>query len=216
MAIWVIRKNPLTTLLKLTLKITLLKLNHFFLILICKDHVQLTAMSLHLIIDGYNLIRQSPWLSLLDARDLEEGREALLQALSDYHRRRPQHKLTVVFDGWQGGALQESRDLCAGVVVIYSRRGERADEVIKRFLTREGQKMVMVSSDRELQDFAEKVGATWVPAAQFETLYLQNTPNGGEEDHEEAPVLLRGTTKKGPARRLKKSLRQKKGRLRKL
>ena len=39
-------------------------------------------MALHLIIDGYNLIRQSPWLSLLDARDLEEGREALLQSLS--------------------------------------------------------------------------------------------------------------------------------------
>jgi predicted RNA-binding protein with PIN domain len=201
---------------KINLKDNFVEIKPLSFNIICKDPVQLTAMSLHLIIDGYNLIRQSLWLSLLDARDLEEGREALLQALSDYRRRRPQHKLTVVFDGWQGGALQESRDLCAGVVVIYSRRGERADEVIKRFLTREGQKMVMVSSDRELQDFAEKVGATWVPAAQFETQYLQNTPNRGEEDHEEAPVLLRGTTKKGPARRLKKNLRQKKGRLRKL
>jgi predicted RNA-binding protein with PIN domain len=201
---------------KINLKDNFVEIKPLSFNIICKDHVQLTAMSLHLIIDGYNLIRQSLWLSLLDARDLEEGREALLQALSDYRRRRPQHKLTVVFDGWQGGALQESRDLCAGVVVIYSRRGERADEVIKRFLTREGQKIVMVSSDRELQDFAEKVGATWVPAAQFETQYLQNTPNRGEEDHEEAPVLLRGTTKKGPARRLKKSLRHKKERLRKL
>jgi hypothetical protein len=75
---------------------------------------------------------------------------------------------------------------------------------------------VMVSSDRELQDFAERVGATLVPADQFETQYLQNTPDGQEEDHEEAPVLLRGTTKKGPARRLKKNLRHKKERLRKL
>jgi len=67
-------------------------------------------MSLHLIIDGYNLIRQSPWLSLLDARDLEAGREALLQSLADYRQRRLQHKITVVFDGWQGGGLRESRD----------------------------------------------------------------------------------------------------------
>jgi predicted RNA-binding protein with PIN domain len=172
-------------------------------------------MSVHLIIDGYNLIRQSPWLSLLDARDLEAGREALLQVLSDYRRRRPQHKITVVFDGWQGGALRESRDLCQGVGVIYSRRRERADEVIKRFLTREGRKMVMVSSDRELQDFAEKAGATWVAAGQFETQFLRDNPTSGEEDDEEAPVP-RGSAKKGPARRLKKSLRQKKDRLRKL
>jgi predicted RNA-binding protein with PIN domain len=171
-------------------------------------------MPLHLIIDGYNLIRQSPWLSLLDARDLEVGREALLQALSDYRRRRPRHKITVVFDGWQGGALRESRDLYQGVGVIYSRRGERADEVIKRFLTREGRKVVMVSSDRELQDFAETVGATWVAAGQFETQYLRNAGTDREES-EETPVP-RGSAKKGPARRLKKSLRQKKDRLRKL
>jgi predicted RNA-binding protein with PIN domain len=171
-------------------------------------------MPIHLIIDGYNLIRQSPWLSLLDVRDLEAGREALLQTLSDYRRRRPQHKITVVFDGWQGGSLQESRDLCQGVVVIYSRRGERADEVIKRFLTREKRKVVMVSSDRELQDFAERVGATWVAAGQFEIQFLRNSSADGEEGEEEPGP--RGTTKKGPARRLKKSLRRKKDRLRKL
>jgi len=34
-------------------------------------------MALHLIIDGYNLIRQSPYLADIDARDLEAGREAL-------------------------------------------------------------------------------------------------------------------------------------------
>jgi predicted RNA-binding protein with PIN domain len=172
-------------------------------------------MPLHLIIDGYNLIRQSPWLSHLDARDLEEGREALLQALSDYRRRRPQHKVTVVFDGWQGGALQESRDQYQGVGVIFSRRGERADEVIKRLLAREGQGAVMVSSDRELQNFADRVGATWVAAPQFETQYLKNSASGQEEEHEETPGP-RASAKKGPARRLKKSLRHKKDRLRKL
>jgi uncharacterized protein len=172
-------------------------------------------MSLHLIIDGYNLIRQSPWLSLLDARDLEEGREALLQSLSDYRQRRPQHKITVIFDGWQGGALQESRDLWKGVAVIYSRRGERADEVIKRFLSREGRRVVMVSSDRELQEFAERSGATWVAADHFESQFLRNPRTGGESKDEEESVS-QGGGKKGPAHRLKKSLRQKKERLRKL
>jgi uncharacterized protein len=172
-------------------------------------------MSLHLIIDGYNLIRQSPQLSLLDVRDLEAGREALLQCLSEYRRRRPQHKVTVVFDGWQGGALRESRDFCHGVVVVYSRRGERADEVIKRLVAREGNRAVMVSSDRELQAFAEKAGATWVGAGQFESHYLRNSPAPGDVEEEETPPPRAGT-KKGNAHRLKKSLRQKKERLRKL
>jgi predicted RNA-binding protein with PIN domain len=172
-------------------------------------------MSLHLVIDGYNLIRQSPWLSVLDARDLEAGREALLAALSEYRQRRPQHKVTVIFDGWQGGALQESRDLCRGVGVIYSRRGERADEVIKRMLAREGRRVVMVSSDRELQDCAARVGATWVTAGQFESQFLRIAQGGGEADEEPAPTP-RGRAKKGNAHRLKKSLRQKKDRLRKL
>jgi uncharacterized protein len=172
-------------------------------------------MPLHVIIDGYNLIRQSPWLSLLDARDLEEGREALLQSLSDYRQRRSQHKITVVFDGWQGGGLQESRDFCHGVGVIYSRRGERADEVIKRLLAREGRRVVMVSSDRELQDYAEKVGATWVAAPQFEVQYLKKAASSPESGDEDLPDH-RGGAKKGPAHRLKKSLRQKKERLRKL
>ncbi len=172
-------------------------------------------MSVHLIIDGYNLIRQSPWLSILDARDLEAGREALLQTLSDYRQRRSQHKITVIFDGWQGGALQESRGRCSGMEVIYSRRGERADEVIKRLLTREGRRVVMVSSDRELQVWAEKTGATWVAAAEFEMQFLRNSPEEDEVADEEPPAHP-GAAKKGPAHRLKKSLRQKKERLRKL
>lgn len=172
-------------------------------------------MALHLIIDGYNLIRQSPWLSLLDARDLEEGREALLQNLVGYHQRHRQHKITVVFDGWQGGGLRESRDVHQGVGVVYSRRGERADEVIKRMLVKEGRRAVMVSSDRELQDFADRQGATWVAAGEFETKYLNQPETGWTGDEEEASTHRSGR-KKGPARRLKKSLRQKRRRLRKL
>ncbi len=172
-------------------------------------------MSVHLIIDGYNLIRQSMWLSLLDARDLEAGREALLESLADYRRRRPQHKITVVFDGWQGGGVRESRDRVHGIGVVYSRRGERADEVIKRLLSREGSRAVLVSSDRELQDWAEAAGAVWVAASQFEGQYLRNAA-GGHGPEEEDAEAGRGGAKKGPARRLKKSLRHKKQRLRKL
>jgi predicted RNA-binding protein with PIN domain len=97
----------------------------------------------------------------------------LLEYLAEYRRTRPQHRLTVVFDGWQGGGFQESRDRRPGILIIYSRLGERADEVIKRLLVRERERAVVVSSDRELQEFAHRVGAAWIAAAQFEADHLR-------------------------------------------
>lgn len=169
---------------------------------------------MHIIIDGYNLIRQSPGLSLLDAGDLEAGRDALLESLAAYRRSRPGHQLTVVFDGWQGGELRESRDIVQGVTVIFSRRGERADEVIKRLLAKERQRALAVSSDRELQVFADRVGAVWVPANLFEMHYLQANPEEAAEDADDRPH--QGTHKKGPARRSSKRERQRQQRLKKL
>ncbi len=74
-------------------------------------------MTIHLIIDGYNVIRQSQELQLLEAQDLEAGRVALLARLAGY-RERHRHKITVVFDGWLGGALKESRDRYQGMSII--------------------------------------------------------------------------------------------------
>lgn len=169
---------------------------------------------MHLLIDGYNLIRQSPALRHLDARDLEAGREALLERLAFYRRCRPHHRLTVVFDGWQAGGPTETRDLHQGVRVIYSRRGERADEVIKRLLAQEGPRALVVSSDRELQEQARRVGAAWVSSREFDFLSSQ-AAGEGETDDDDDP-RPRGPVKKGPARRLPKQERRRRQRLRKL
>jgi predicted RNA-binding protein with PIN domain len=171
-------------------------------------------MAIHLIIDGYNLIRQSPRLSLLDASDLEAGREALLESLAAYRRSRPLHQVTVVFDGWQAGELKETRDLFQGVKVIFSRRGERADEVIKRLLAKERHRALIVSSDRELQQCADRVGAAWVGADHFETAYLRGNSEDLADDVDDHPK--QGTKKKGPARRKSKRERQRQQRLKKL
>ncbi len=169
---------------------------------------------MHLIIDGYNLIRQSPDLQRLDARELEAGREALLSRLASY-RSRSHHKITVVFDGWQGGDLKESRDQQQGILIIYSRLGERADEVIKRLLVREGCRAVVVSSDRELQECARRAGATWINASQFEASHLiPGQPQAPEGEDEPTPQSSR--PKKGPAHRLPKAQRRRRQRLKKL
>jgi predicted RNA-binding protein with PIN domain len=169
---------------------------------------------MHLIVDGYNLIRQSARLQLLDAADLQAGREALLEMLA-YYRSRSHHQITVVFDGWQQGDLKESRDRYQGLLIIYSRRGERADEVIKRLLHQERERALVVTSDREIQESAERAKAAWINAGQFELSYLQES--AGATDHEvEADSAARGTRKKGPARRLSKRQRQRRQRLKKL
>lgn len=169
---------------------------------------------MHLIIDGYNVIRQSSRLQLLDAMDLQAGREALLELLSQY-RSRSHHRITVVFDGWQHGDLKESRDRYQGILIIYSRRGERADEVIKRLLHADRERALVVTSDREIKDCAEQERASWINASHFEVSYLH--PADAPDHEAEADVsAARGTHKKGPARRLSKRQRQRRQRLKKL
>ena len=169
-------------------------------------------MALHLIIDGYNLIRQSLCLQELDAQGLETGREALLALLTNYRRARWPHKTTVVFDGWQGGAPKESRDRFQGIAIIFSRRGEKADEVIKRLLAVERERAVVVTSDREIQDCAQSVGAAWITAPEFERR-LALAGETSEDFEEPSP---RRTPKKGAAHRLSKQQRRQQQRLKKL
>ncbi len=173
-------------------------------------------MALNLIIDGYNLIRQSPYLQEIDARELEAGREALLASLALYRQSRPGHKITVVFDGWDQGGWKESRDRRAGMTIIYSRRGEKADEVIKRLLEKERSRAIVVSSDRELQDYADRVGAAWISAPQFEASHLRGAAGPGPAAEAEEAEYLPRPSKKGPAHRAPKRQRQRQQRLKKL
>ncbi|MBN1828305.1 MAG: NYN domain-containing protein, partial [Deltaproteobacteria bacterium] len=58
---------------------------------------------MHIIIDGYNFIRQSDRLRRFERISLEEGRKQLLRTVGEYRKLRG-HKITVVFDGWGGGS----------------------------------------------------------------------------------------------------------------
>ena len=102
-----------------------------------------------IVIDGYNLIRRSPLLAPLDRRDLGEGREALLAALVIY-RRLKGHRITLVFDGRERGGVSVQVAPVAGVQVVFSSRGERADEVILRLVQKAPGGSVVVTSDRAL------------------------------------------------------------------
>ncbi|MEW6332930.1 MAG: NYN domain-containing protein [Thermodesulfobacteriota bacterium] len=175
---------------------------------------------MHLIVDGYNLIRQSDTLRGFERISLEAGRQALLRSLAGYRQRRG-HRITVVFDGWVGGSPREERDRAGGVEVIYSRLGEKADEVIKRLLQSGSEEILVVTSDREIVNFAARRGKASIASVVFASLLDDaavdavpgTLPETGDEEDENGRAAAK---KKGPARRLSKQKRATLARLKKL
>lgn len=174
-------------------------------------------MAIHIIIDGYNLIRQSPELGALDRQDLQLGRDALVEILAAYKKLKP-HKITVVFDGTAGPSLYGHRDRAKGIDIRFSHGGESADDVIRQMARREGSKALVVSSDREVMDAAESVGATAMGSAAFEDKIAMARYLGmkGGQEEVESRGWVPTTRKKGPSRRLPKRRRRARARVEKL
>jgi predicted RNA-binding protein with PIN domain len=174
-------------------------------------------MPLELIIDGYNLIRQSDTFRRLDARSLEQGREALLARLADYQKVR-NHPITVVFDGWRGPNVESTVQKHQGITVIFTRRGEKADDWIKRALEKM-QYGAVVTSDRDIRRYAERVGIADIPSRLFERRIeaaIFGAQKDVEMDEEEGEEEFIEAKTKGPARRLSKQERRRQAILAKL
>ncbi|MFO8112737.1 MAG: NYN domain-containing protein [Desulfosalsimonadaceae bacterium] len=167
-------------------------------------------MSLHVIIDGYNFIRQSEALRDFERQALEFGREALVERLVEY-RRIKRHKITLVFDGSQKYFFPDANTSWKGVGIKFSRHGETADALIKKMARREKEKAVIVSNDRDIGRFAEANGATVLESGTFEEKLWMAEMMGSEESASESePDRHRGnlTKKKGPAKKLPKKTRR--------
>ena len=180
----------------------------------------MSESAMHILIDGYNLIRLSADLRRLERHSLEAGRKALIDWLARY-RLRKQHRITVVFDGWAGGAPHEERDYSSGIELIYSGLGVKADEIIKRITASTDEEILVVSSDREITSFAARRGKATLSSPEFETIVnrLSVTPDysgmpGQEEGNEDED--RRPTGKKGPSRRLSRAQKRAQAKIRKL
>ena len=174
-------------------------------------------MPLRIIIDGYNLIRQSPALRSYDSVEIAKGREKLIEMLAHY-RSLKKHPMLVVFDGWQEGDFTEQRTREKGIDIIYSKRGEKADEVIKKLVSNSGEELVVVTSDREITHFCQSRRCEVIPSPSFEEkieFSLLAHEKGLEED-DEKPLPPLSTKKKGPSRKPPKSKRRSQRRLKKL
>ncbi|RUA02939.1 MAG: hypothetical protein DSY89_01845 [Deltaproteobacteria bacterium] len=166
-------------------------------------------MAIHIIIDGYNLIRQSDTLAALDQQDIEFGRHALIDRLAAYKKLRG-HKITVVFDGHgTPPVMGVRRERIKGIEVVFSRRGETADAVIIRMAAKERERGVVVTSDREILRAASSQMATVIDSPAFEEkleMAEYFTLKGGEEESSRAWIPT--TRKKGPRKRLPRKARR--------
>ncbi len=165
-------------------------------------------MPLHIIIDGYNLIRRSSSLSSLDRKDIRLGREALLDLLAAYKKTRP-HRITVVFDGISDSVFSSDKEKIKGIEVCFSRRPDSADTVIKEMASGYREKALIVSSDMDVIRFAEAKGAATISSPLFENKIRAAScfDGAGTEDEEEERERRTDTKKKGPGRRLSKKMR---------
>jgi len=166
-------------------------------------------MSFHIIVDGYNLIRQSHTFRKFDLRDLQLGRETLVNALAAY-RDIKKHRITVVFDGANSTSYMDRRDRVRGVDIKFSSNGELADDVIKRMCDHDRGKAIVVSSDREVVNYALRTGAEVMTSPEFEEKMKMATRMDSFDSEDDSPD--RGwtvtTKKKGPSRRLSKRARK--------
>ena len=178
-------------------------------------------MPISIIVDGYNLIRQSPELSRIWDLDLEAARDALAERLTRY-KRLHKHKITVVYDGAHWSASGRNAPRARGIRTIFSRGGEKADDVIRRMVSKEAEGKIVVTSDRDLARSVESAGAATIDSPTFEARLFEAEINAvkgviPDEGGEESTGRRRTSTKKkGPARRAPKKERKKSRRLGKL
>jgi len=165
-----------------------------------------TIYKMDVIIDGYNLLGADQGLQ----GALDHRRDWLVQQLSRYQNAKG-FAVTVVFDGWKSGRPNEVNEKVNGVSVIYSRQGEKADDVVVRVARLKGSGCAVVSSDREVRNGVEKFGAAAIYAGEFNKILRQLDDPGSYSNDCEAE-----SSRSRDAKRLSKTERRRQDRLNKL
>ena len=117
---------------------------------------------MHIIIDGYNVLKQA-----LSSKMVSEAqRRAFITMLGKYAHKR-NHTIVVVFDG--GPDVWPSQEKDHGILVAYSGIKQSADDLIKKALIQKPQ-VLLVTSDNELKAAAAKQGSMMMDSIEFYNL----------------------------------------------
>lgn len=155
-----------------------------------------------LLIDGYNLLHTGSSSALKSEQEVEE----LIERLRRYKRQKT-HTITVIFDGYERGMPIERKEQIKGIGVVYSRLGEKADQVIERLVKQCGGSCLVVTSDRALSDSVETHGAVVIDSESFiERLNIAEYVElkGARETDESEEIGIHTRKKGNPKRKTKK------------
>lgn len=123
-------------------------------------------MGRDILVDGYNIIKNSASFQAVEARNLAAARGALITQLVNRYRHTP-HRVIVVFDG---DAASEQVSYERRICIIYSRHNETADSVIARLAAgarQAGREVEMYSNDVEIQQAVARQGGGVYAASQL-------------------------------------------------
>ncbi len=85
----------------------------------------------YLLVDGYNVIYASPELKSLAATDLKAARDSLIDSLINFQGFR-RERVILVFDAYRVPGGKEHVEENAGLMVIYTKEAETADQYIEK------------------------------------------------------------------------------------
>ncbi len=167
----------------------------------------------NILIDGYNVIGTIH-------KNLEKARRDLVGQLSRYASLKG-HNITVVFDGWKNGQAEKTKERRGGIDIIYSSLGETADLVIKDMLSASVKAWIVVSSDREIYNYAKKKSYVALTRDEFKARLDLAALTASERDSVEPwqdkdSSYETAATKKGNPRKLSKNDRRKMDAIKKL
>lgn len=130
-------------------------------------------MSLHFILDGYNIIRRTKKFDLADLRD---SRDSLINFLLIEHPEgSPKNKITIVFDGKADILYHQNK---GSIKIIFS-ENESADDLIRKIIAKLDNKknICLVTDDNGLALSVRSLGVKILSVADFISKAKSNKRN---------------------------------------
>lgn len=127
-------------------------------------------MSLHYILDGYNVIRQADFSS-----SVESGKDARLRLIRFIAEKKPcgskNNRVTVVFDAgpdFRDSLVYSEAAKRYGIEIVFA-KSDTADDRIKKFVnnSKNPKTIVVVSDDKDIRFFIRSLGAHPMSVAEF-------------------------------------------------
>ena len=118
-----------------------------------------------IIVDAYNFIKHISGATFIS----ERNRLFWMDRFSDYVLLR-NNEVILVFDA--GPGLYKTAENYKNISIIYSGQRDSADDVIKTWLSsRHGKDILLVTSDREIRDFANSCNIVSISSEDFNRIF---------------------------------------------